>query len=209
MAAGGVLTTAGNLVIQGTGSGHLRFYRSDTGEKLHEIEVGTSIIAAPMTYEVDSVQYLAVAAGFGGAANGSFPEGSAGRRYQNYGRVLAFRLGGGRAPLPPPREARETPEPPPITEEQVALADSGAKLFHGTCIFCHTGRGESRPSPYPDLFRLSPETHAAFEDIVLRGKLRSAGMASFADRFSPEQVRMIQAHLIREQGALRVEERSP
>lgn len=208
MAAGGVLATAGNLVIQGTGSGHLRFYRSDTGEKLHEIEVGTSIIAAPMTYEVDSIQYIALAAGFGGAGNGSFPEGSAGRRYQNYGRVLAFRLGGGRAPLPPPRVAGETPEAPPITEEQVALADSGAKLFHGTCIFCHTGRGQARPSPYPDLFRLSPETHAAFEDIVLRGQLRSAGMASFADRLSPEQVRMIQAHLIREQGALRAEEQA-
>jgi hypothetical protein len=33
-------------------------------------------------------------------------------------------------------------------------------------------------------------------------------MASFADRFSPEQVRMIQAHLIREQGALRAEEQA-
>lgn len=38
-AGGGVLTTAGNLVVQGTASGHLVFYRADNGEKLHEIEL--------------------------------------------------------------------------------------------------------------------------------------------------------------------------
>ncbi|HET9515515.1 MAG TPA: PQQ-dependent dehydrogenase, methanol/ethanol family [Gemmatimonadales bacterium] len=207
-AAGGVLTTAGNLVIQGTGSGHLRFYRADTGEKIHEIEVGTTIIAAPMTYEIGGVQYIAVAAGFGGALNMWFPAGSVARRYQNYGRVLAFRLGGGGTPLPPARVPGETPESPPLTEEDAAMADSGARLFGEVCAGCHLGRGEARPSPYPDLHRLSRETHAAFEDIVLRGKLRNSGMASFADLFSPEQVRMIHAYLIREQAVLRAEDQA-
>jgi quinohemoprotein ethanol dehydrogenase len=87
-----------------------------------------------------------------------------------------------------------------------ALADSGAMLFGEVCTGCHLGRGEARPSPYPDLHRLSAETHAAFEDIVLGGRLKASGMASFADLFSPEQVRMIQAYLIREQGRLRAEE---
>lgn len=41
---GGVLTTAGNLVIQGTADGKLVVYRADTGVKLHEIDVGTGIM---------------------------------------------------------------------------------------------------------------------------------------------------------------------
>jgi hypothetical protein len=36
----------------------------------------------------------------------------------------------------------------------------------------------------------------------------SAGMASFRDLYSPEQVRMIHAHLIREQGRLFREEQA-
>ena len=205
---GGVLTTAGNLVIQGTGTGQLRFYRADTGEKLHEIDIGTAMIAAPMSYEIDGVQYVVVAAGYGGAINSWFRVGSAGRRYQNYGRVLAFRLDGGATPLPPARVAGETPEPPALTPAIAALADSGGKLFQEVCLGCHLGRGDALPSPYPDLHRMTAETHLAFEDIVLRGKFKAGGMASFADLYSPEQVRMIHAYLIREQGKLRVEERS-
>ena len=208
VSGGGVLTTAGNLVIQGTGTGHLRFYRADTGEKLHEIEIGTAMIAAPMSYQLDGVQYVVVAAGFGGAINSWFPAKSPARRYQNYGRVMAFTLGGGPTPLPPARVAAETPEPPALTAEMAALADSGEKLFHEVCLGCHLGRGEARPSPYPDLHRMTAETHAVFEDIVLGGRLKAGGMASFADLYSPEQVRMIHAYLIREQGKLRAEERA-
>jgi quinohemoprotein ethanol dehydrogenase len=164
------------------------------------------MIAAPMSYEIDGVQYVVVVAGFGGAINGWFPAGSVGRTYQNYGRVLAFRLDGGATPLPPARVAAETPEPPAVTPGLAALADSGFTLFHGTCAGCHGGRGDARPSPYPDLHRMAAETHAAFEDIVLGGKYRASGMASFADLLSPEQARMIQAYLIREQKRLREEE---
>ena len=109
---GGVLTTAGNLVIQGTGSGQLMVYRADTGEKLHEIEVGTAIIAAPISYEIDGEQYVAVIAGFGGALNAALAPQIAATRFENYGRILAFKLGGGPTPLPPQRTAQPVPEPP-------------------------------------------------------------------------------------------------
>jgi hypothetical protein len=64
---GGVIATAGNLVFRGDSSGNLLAYAADTGKLLHKVDVGTSIIAAPMTYELDGVQYVAVLAGFGGA----------------------------------------------------------------------------------------------------------------------------------------------
>ena len=72
---GGVLTTAGNLVIQGTSAGHLVVYRADNGEKLHDIEVGTGIMAAPIAYEIDGEQYVAVLAGFGARVAGGCTSG--------------------------------------------------------------------------------------------------------------------------------------
>ena len=208
-AGGGVLTTGGNVVVQGTSSGHLRVYRADTGEKLHEIEVGTGMMAAPVSYEIDGEQYVALIAGFGGAGGAwLYPKEGAMWRYQNYGRVLAFRIGGGVTPLPPARVAGTTPEAPLVAWYTQPLADSGAVLFNGYCLSCHGARGEQRLSAYPDLHRLTAETHTVFDSIVLGGKLAPAGMASFADIYTPEQVRMIHAYLIREQGRLRKEEES-
>ena len=62
----GVLSTAGGLVVQGSIDGYLRFFDDKTGEVLKEIDTGTSLIAAPMSYTVDGVQYIAILAGTGG-----------------------------------------------------------------------------------------------------------------------------------------------
>ena len=43
---------------------------------------------------------------------------------------------------------------------------------------------------------MTPETHAAFLDIVLRGTLADKGMASFADVLSEDEARAIHAYLI-------------
>ncbi len=48
---GGVLTTAGNLVIQGNAAGFFTAYRGDTGEKLWSMSAQAAIMAAPVTYE--------------------------------------------------------------------------------------------------------------------------------------------------------------
>jgi quinohemoprotein ethanol dehydrogenase len=47
-----------------------------------------------------------------------------------------------------------------------------------------------------DLRHLTPETHAAFFDIVLGGKYRDKGMASFADILKKEDADAIHAYLI-------------
>jgi quinohemoprotein ethanol dehydrogenase len=207
-AGGGVLATAGNLVVQGTSSGHLVVYRADTGHELARIEVGTAIMAAPVSYQIDGVQYIAVLAGLGGAVAASYPRESAAQRYQNYGRLLAFKLGGGDVPLPKLREPGTTPEPPTLPKDSEAPAERGAKLFGTHCSLCHGGRGEARLSAYPDLFRLSAETHANFDAIVRGGTLASAGMASFADVVSEADAASIHAYLVREQAVLRAEEKS-
>src|SRR5678816_1028640 len=96
---GGVLSTGSNLVFEGTVDGFFVVYDAMTGKELKRIETGTGIIGAPVTYEIDGEQYVAVMAGFGGAPLPFFPEGAAMERYVNHGRILAFKLGGGSTPL--------------------------------------------------------------------------------------------------------------
>ena len=47
-----------------------------------------------------------------------------------------------------------------------------------------------------DLRWMTAETHAAFNDILLRGTRADKGMASFADVLTPSQVEAIHAYLI-------------
>ncbi|MBK8316669.1 MAG: hypothetical protein IPL01_22720 [Acidobacteria bacterium] len=45
----------------------LRGYSADKGAKLWEVTIGTGVIATPMTYEIDGVQYVSIMAGWGGS----------------------------------------------------------------------------------------------------------------------------------------------
>jgi quinohemoprotein ethanol dehydrogenase len=58
---GGTLSTGGNLVFRGSANS-LIAHDATTGEQLWETEVGGGT-ATPMTYELDGVQYLTIAAG--------------------------------------------------------------------------------------------------------------------------------------------------
>jgi hypothetical protein len=65
---GGVFDTRGNLVFQGRADGVLAAYRATDGKQLLAFEAGTGIMAPPVTYAVDGVQYVSVIAGWGGSA---------------------------------------------------------------------------------------------------------------------------------------------
>jgi len=64
---GGVLTTAGGLVVTGTPEGYLKVFDDKTGEVLWQFNVGTGIVAPPISWEQDGQQMIGVAAGWGGA----------------------------------------------------------------------------------------------------------------------------------------------
>jgi len=64
---GGVLATGGDLVFYGTPEGYLKALDAKTGKELWAFQVGTGIVAPPITWEQDGEQYIAVAAGWGGA----------------------------------------------------------------------------------------------------------------------------------------------
>ena len=60
---GGVLATAGDLVFTGEGNGDFSAFDSKTGERLWQFNCGAGVNAPPVTYELDGVQYVVVAAG--------------------------------------------------------------------------------------------------------------------------------------------------
>ena len=60
---GGVLATAGNLVFAGEGNGFLSAFDAESGTNLWQFQCGAGVNAPPISYEVDGVQYVAVAAG--------------------------------------------------------------------------------------------------------------------------------------------------
>lgn len=189
----GVLSTDGHLVFQGTGTGHLRVFHADTGALLKDIDIGTSIVAAPMTYSVNGTQYVAVMAGYGGAHWFFYEKGSAASLYGNANRIIAFELGGAAASKPAPLAvAGPIPEPPPQTGD-AAATELGGKLFGQFCTSCH---GDIYPTGSFDLRRLSAASHAAFKDIVLHGQRLPLGMPRFDDLLTDADADAIHAYLI-------------
>jgi quinohemoprotein ethanol dehydrogenase len=193
---GGVMSTATGLVFQGSADGAFSAYEAKSGRKLASIDTGTGIMAAPISYELDGVQYVAVLAGFGGAMSAiGYPPGSAALKYENAERLLVFKLGGGAVSIPAARH-RDLQELPAATSTDAATLAQGQALFFSRCRACHASGGEKTANAYPDLWNLPPATHSAFESIVLKGILSYAGMPSFSDALSADDVRAIQAFII-------------
>jgi quinohemoprotein ethanol dehydrogenase len=192
---GGLLATAGNLVFQGTTDGYLKAYAADSGKLVAEVFVGTSIMAAPASYSVDGEQYIAVLAGYGGAQLDEYLEGSAARKYGNAGRIVSFKLGGGKVPVPPEKDWNANIPPlPERMQADAATLEHGALLFGQHCGVCHSL--SDTPGGYPNLLRSPPGKHAIFDEIVLRGALASRGMANFSNEISEADAHAIHAFLI-------------
>jgi len=189
---GGVLTTAGNLLVQGHSDGRLVIASADSGKQLWEMPIQTGAVAGPITYAADGEQYIAIAAGWAGGVN--LMGGGMGEIHHGDSRILAFKLGG-RASLPPLPAAETMPEPPPLTAsaETVAL---GARLYAPVCGSCH-GFDAISGGSIRDLRYMQPAIHAAFKDIVLGGAMQDLGMASFAGVYDEQQVEAIHAYIIK------------
>ena len=194
---GGLLSTAGNLVLQGRATGQLVVLRADTGAQLHSVEVGASMMAAPMTYQVGGTQYVAILTGVGGGNGNDYVPGMASYTYGNRGRLVVLRLDGGPVPLREPlQHAARDAGPPPVARrgsaEQLAL---GASLYLRNCAKCHANI-DARGSGVPDLKSMSAEAHAEFRRIVLEGTLAKRGMGGFAELLEATDVEAIHVYLI-------------
>ncbi len=191
--SGGTLSTAAGIVFQGRADGRFAAYRAEDGALLWEFQNETGIGAAPVSYEVDGRQYIAVLAGWGGPEvllNTPLGQGSVGP-----GRLLVFALD----------ESAELPEPlpplPPIAEPPVTIELSGAELERGRrlfadyCLGCH-GIDAVGGGIVPDLRRMDGRVHRQFSTIVLGGLRESLGMPRFDDVLDDDDVRLLHGYIV-------------
>ena len=188
--SGGVLATASGVVFEGVIDKTLAAYDARTGKKLWESDTQTVPVAAPITYAIDGVQYLAVNAGWGGGL--AHVQANSFKDLQvSPARLLVFKLGG-TAKLPPMPPGQTAPPPAPPVRAPEAVVQHGASLFAKNCALCH---GQLARGGIKDLRLMSADTHSHFDAIVIGGARKAQGMASFADVLSKDDAAAIHAYL--------------
>ena len=90
---GGVMATGGGLVWTGNPEGYLMAINDETGEVVWQFQTGSGVVGQPVTWEMDGVQYVSVASGWGGAVPLWGGEVAAQVNYLNQGgMVWTFRI---------------------------------------------------------------------------------------------------------------------
>ncbi|MET0292882.1 MAG: PQQ-dependent dehydrogenase, methanol/ethanol family [Steroidobacteraceae bacterium] len=187
-AFGGTLVTAGGLVFAGNAR-EFAAYSSTDGTKLWSTQAAAYVMAAPMTYQLDGQQYVAVNVGYGGAV--AMIGGSQPRRP---GRLYVFKLGGAATA---PEFAPHVPRPRIDVKAATAStgdAKTGANRFANYCGACHIG-GVFTPDLLTSPYVMTP---ASFKSVVHEGALRQRGMANFSSLLSEQDVENIRAYLLGE-----------
>jgi quinohemoprotein ethanol dehydrogenase len=184
----GVLATAGNLVFMGNGGGKiLSAYDAKNGTKLWSFDATTAVFAAPISYSVDGVQYIAASVGGAGQAGYFAPTNA---------RMLVFALGG-KAVLPASAPYTPPPlNPPPSTATADVIA-RGSTEYTQYCSVCHGANGLQGRSSFPNL-TVTPLlwTQEGFDQVVLLGGRADKGMGNFSQDLKPEDTVAIRAFLI-------------
>jgi quinohemoprotein ethanol dehydrogenase len=191
--SGGVLATAGNLVFQGRSDGLLIAYRATDGARLWEFDAGTGIMAPPVTYLLDGVQYVSLMVGWGGDMGLINPP-ILGPVKPGFGRILTFAIGGSATLTVPPFGRGALPRAAGPTTASNATIEEGRVLYDTFCFGCHGVAVVA--GPLPDLRYSTPAVHRDFEAIVLGGARQALGMPSHGDLLSPAQARAIQAYIL-------------
>ena len=209
---GGVISTAGNLVFQGQGSGEFAAYTADTGKKAWSIQTGSAIESIPVTYSVNGEQYVLVPVGWGSGSRLFAPAWTMATPQSKRGpsRLLCFKLGSN-VPFPtPPDIVPPVPKPPAQTADEATIAE-GKQLYKTFyCDGCHSpgldGSGAwVENGAIPDLRYAPSEVHEGWYAIVLAGTHWKNGMPGFLNppkfafptaHMTPQQADAIHAYVI-------------
>ncbi|MEJ2006340.1 MAG: c-type cytochrome, partial [Cyclobacteriaceae bacterium] len=184
----GTLTTAGNLVFQGSPEGKLHAYNATTGDMLWTFDLGLGIAAPPITYKINGRQYISLLVGWGGgyAGLGGVPAAELGWAYRKHmRRLVTFSLEGKQdmPKLAEPFIPQPADDPDFIVDD--SFADIGA-LIYGKCSSCHGGDLISGGMA-PDLRASAiPFNAEAFAAVVREGGRVSMGMPQYADMTDQE-----------------------
>ena len=187
---GGLLTTAGGLLFQGTADGRFVAYDAKNGKLLWQSPVNSGVVAAPVTYEVDGRQYVSIAVGWGGVF------GLAARATNNNtkGTVYTYEIGG-KAPAPAIAVAPKMPLVSGLKYDR-ALVPEGLNLYVGACVGCHGVPGANTGGSLPNLGYLPAPMIDNLKAFIINGPATERGMPNFAGKLSDDDVLKIRAFIL-------------
>ena len=186
---GGTLTTAGNLVFQGTADGRFIAYNAKTGEKLWEQAVGTGVVAAPMTYELDGKQYVSIAVGWGGV----YGQAQRANEKEGPGTVYTFVIGG-TAVAPDVSKYQMGPLVAGVKYDP-AHVQEGTMLYVNNSVFCHGVPGVDRGGNIKNLGYISADMLGNLGPMLFNGPYVQQGMPDFTGKLKTEDVAKLQAFI--------------
>jgi quinohemoprotein ethanol dehydrogenase len=186
---GGTLTTAGNLVFQGTADGRFIAFNATSGEKLWETPVGTGVVAAASTYMVDDKQYVSIAVGWGGV----FGIAVRATEYRSPGTVYTFAIDG------------NAPAPTFVKYQTEGLlagvkydpkdVEEGTAIYVTACAQCHGVPGVHNGGNVRNLGYVPKETIENLKDFVFKGPFMDRGMPDFTGKLKDEDIPKLQAFI--------------
>jgi quinohemoprotein ethanol dehydrogenase len=150
-----------------------------------------------MTYSIGGTQYVAQLAGYGGGGFTSVADQAAVKFFENTGRLIVYKLGGG--PVPTPARRNQPIGPPKVDNTgfaplSPAQLKRGEALF-GNCSGCHSTAGGT--PILPNLGRVRDIGKDTFKQIVLKGALMPYGMPSFAGQLSDRDADVLYEYISR------------
>lgn len=194
---GGVLSTAGGLVFQGTLKGDLVAYDANSGERRWSRNLKAGVAAPAVTYELDGEQYLTIATGWGSAfaLAGGFafdqPVPSA------VGRIITFKLGA-KGDIPDHGLMPVDRKPQTARFGDAAMLQTGMTQYARNCAVCH-GPFAISSGVLPDLrWSVLTSDQAAWDDVLMDGSRASNGMVSFARQLTRAESEAIRAYVVRQ-----------
>tara|TARA_A100001015_G_scaffold5313_1_gene6720 strand:- start:456 stop:2660 length:2205 start_codon:yes stop_codon:yes gene_type:complete len=191
----GVLSTK-DMVFQADAFGNLRAHDVLNGNVLWEYDLKSGIIAPPITYMVDGVQYLTIASGWGG----SYGLYNRHTKFIRPGTIYTFAL----------NQNNELPnyddgEDIELVKLENKLSENeiieGEKLFSRYCQQCHWLRNYINGSlpgggNIPDLTYSKSYIFEMFDQIVLEGAFLNKGMPNFSSRLNKKESKQIKEYII-------------
>ena len=198
---GGILSTAGDLVFQGTWDGTFAAYDAYNGKKLWQYKSDSAVLAGHMTYELDGEQYIAVAQGSGGTVMITVGD-ELMKKKTNQNKLLVFKKGRFNQTVSlASNELATIKALGHKVNSDPAVIKQGESLYHNNCASCH---GINALSNYvvPDLRYMSEQTHSDFASIVIGGTRTHKGMIGFYETLGLDDVDAIHAYLANKQKLL-------
>lgn len=186
------------MVFHATGDAHFAADDAKNGERKWQFFTQTSVVAVPISYDIDGEQYVAVASGWGGSFvpgfGGVFPTGSE----NNAGRTLVFRLGAnGTLPELENKPELELTIPAMLDVPETTIVKS-LQLYANNCVTCHGDQAFSSGLVANLRYTAITANNDAFKASALEGGLAKQRVPNFGKALSEEEVEVIRAHIIAE-----------